>query len=290
MNQFHQGLPAFIQVAEQKSFTKAAKKLRLSTAQVSRSISQLEKRLNSQLFYRSTRKVVLTEAGELYYHYCHHALEQIQEAENALSNLRQEPEGLLRITAPVTYGENIIAPLLNDFLGAYEKMRLELELGNQQVDVIGRGFDLAIRLGKLDDSSLSAKRLADRRQFVCASPTYLQQYGTPHTLDELKKHNCLLGTLPYWRFSENKKSTLLRVQGKLQINSGTALLDAALKGLGVVQLPDYYVQEAIAKQQLVSLLIPYQNQDEAVWAVFPKREFMPLKVRVLLDFLTEQLA
>ena len=290
MNQFHQGLPAFIQVAEQKSFTKAAKKLRLSTAQVSRSISQLEKRLNSQLFYRSTRKVVLTEAGELYYHYCHHALEQIQEAENALSNLRQEPEGLLRITAPVTYGENIIAPLLNDFLGAYEKMRLELELGNQQVDVIGRGFDLAIRLGKLDDSSLSAKRLADRRQFVCASPAYLQQYGTPHTLDELKKHNCLLGTLPYWRFSENKKSTLLRVQGKLQINSGTALLDAALKGLGVVQLPDYYVQEAIAKQQLVSLLIPYQNQDEAVWAVFPKREFMPLKVRVLLDFLTEQLA
>lgn len=290
MNQFHQGLPAFIQVAEQKSFTKAAQKLRLSTAQVSRSISQLEKRLNSQLFYRSTRKVVLTEAGELYYHYCHHALAQIQEAENALSNLRQEPEGLLRVTAPVTYGENIIAPLLNDFLSRYEKLRLQLELGNQQEDVIGRGFDLAIRLGKLDDSSLSAKRLADRRQFVCASPAYLQQYGTPHTLDELKKHNCLLGTLPYWRFSENKKSTLLRVQGTLQINSGTALLDAALKGLGIVQLPDYYVQEAIAKQQLVSLLIPYQNQDEAVWAVFPKREFMPLKVRVLLDFLTEQLA
>lgn len=290
MNQLHQGLPAFIQVAEQKSFTKAARKLRLSTAQVSRSISQLEQRLNSQLFYRSTRKVVLTEAGELYYNYCYHALAQIQEAENALSNLRQEPEGLLRITAPVTYGENIIAPLLNDFLGVYDKLRLQLELGNQQEDVIGRGFDLAIRLGKLEDSSLSAKRLADRRQFVCASPAYLQQYGTPHTLDELKKHNCLLGTLPYWRFSENKKSTLLRVQGKLQINSGTALLDAALKGLGIVQLPDYYVQEAIAKQQLVSLLTPYQNQDEAVWAVFPKREFMPLKVRVLLDFLTEQLA
>lgn len=290
MYQFHQGLPAFIQVAEQKSFTKAAKKLHLSTAQVSRSISQLEKRLNSQLFYRSTRKVVLTEAGELYYHYCHHALAQIQEAENALSNLRQEPEGLLRITAPVTYGENIIAPLLNDFIRRYDKLRLQLELGNEQVDVIGRGFDVAIRLGKLEDSSLSAKRLADRRQFVCASPAYLQKNGTPHTLDELKKHNCLLGTLPYWRFTENKKSTLLRVQGKLQINSGTALLDAALKGLGIVQLPDYYVQEAIAKQQLVSLLIPYQNQDEAVWAVFPKREFMPLKVRVLLDFLTEQLA
>src|SRR5690554_8065149 len=134
MNQFHQGLPAFIQVAEQKSFTKAAKKLRLSTAQVSRSISQLEKRLNSQLFYRSTRKVVLTEAGELYYHYCHHALAQIQEAEKALSNLRQEPEGLLRIPATVAYGERVRARLLNDFLGRQDKLRWQCEVGSVQGD------------------------------------------------------------------------------------------------------------------------------------------------------------
>lgn len=290
MSQFYQGLPAFIEVAQQKSFTKAAKKLGLSTAQVSRSISQLEQRLNSQLFYRSTRKVVLTEAGTLYYQHCHHALAQIKEAENALSNLQQDPEGLIHITAPVTYGETILAPLLNDFLLQHEKLNLQLELGNQQVDVIGQGFDLAIRLGKLDDSSLSAKRLADRRQFVCASPQYLKQHGTPHSLGELKQHNCLLGTLPYWRFTENNKSTLLKVQGKLQINSGKALLDAALKGMGIVQLPDYYVREAIEQKTLLALLEPYQSHDEAVWAVFPKREFMPLKIRLLLDYLTEKLA
>lgn len=290
MSQFYQGLPAFIEVAQQKSFTQAAKNLGLSTAQVSRSVSQLEQRLNSQLFYRSTRKVVLTEAGTLYYQHCHHALAQIKEAENALSSLQQDPEGLLRITAPVTYGETILAPLLNNFINRHEKLRLQLELGNQQLDVIGQGFDLAIRLGKLEDSSLSAKRLAQRHQFVCASPRYLQRHGTPHTLGELKQHNCLLGTLPYWRFNENNKTTLLKVQGKLQINSGTALLDAALKGMGIVQLPDYYVQKAIAQKQLVPLLSAYQSFDEAVWAVFPKREFMPLKIRVLLDYLSEKLA
>ncbi len=277
-------------MAEKHSFTAAGAQLGLSTAQVSRQVQRLEQRLNSKLFYRSTRHVSLTEAGQLYYQHCRRALDHLQDAENSLGQWQQGPQGHIKLTAPVTYGETLIAPQLSDFALQHERLSISLELTNQQVDLVAQGVDLAIRLGKLEDSSLRARRLADRTQYVCASPDYLRRRGSPHTLAELRQHNCLLGTLPYWRFQEGRESRLLKVEGRFRVNSGKALLDAALKGMGIVQLPDYYVEEPIRQRQLIPLLSQYQAHDEAVWAVFPQREFLPLKVSVLVDYLAEALA
>jgi DNA-binding transcriptional LysR family regulator len=151
--------------------------------------------------------------------------------------------------------------------------------------LVEQGFDLAIRLGKLNDSTLKAKKLAQRRSYVCASPAYLERYGQPHALSELEQHNCLLGTLDYWRFSDGGSERNIRVSGSLRYNSGGALLDAALKGLGLVQLPDYYVEPYLQRGQLLALLENFAEQDQGVWAVYPPNRHLSPKVRLLIDFL-----
>lgn len=284
-----EGVTEFVAVAEKESFTAAAKQLGISTAQVSRQVSALEARLATKLFYRTTRQVSVTEAGEIYYQHCRQVLDGLENAERALSNLQSTPRGKLRITAPTTYGESKIAPLINDFVSQYSDLEVYCQFTNQKVDLIENGFDLAIRLGKLEDSSMMAKRLSSRRLFVCASHAYLSTHGEPHLISELEHHNCLQGTLEYWRFQENRQERNIRIQGRVSYNSGLALLDAALKGLGVVQLPDYYVQEYIQSGELIALLEGYQPSDEGVWALYPHNRHLSPKVRVLVDFLSEQL-
>ncbi|MYM62814.1 LysR substrate-binding domain-containing protein [Pseudomaricurvus sp. HS19] len=283
------GIIEFIAVAETGSFTAAARRLKLSTAQVSRMISALEKRLSLTLFYRTTRRVSLTDEGNTYYHHCKQALEGLELAEQALGQLHVVPQGKIKVTAPHTFGELQIAPLLNDFVVAYPDIELEYELTNKQLDLIEGGYDLAIRVGQLEDSSLIAKRLGSRRLFVCASPEYLAIHGTPHSLSELKHHNCILGTLEYWRFEENGLERNIRVSGNLRCNSGPALLDAAMKGIGLVQLPDYYLADAISEGKLVTLLEKSQSAQEGIWAVYPSRN-LSFRVRTLLEFLLEKMA
>lgn len=283
-----EGVNEFIAVTETGSFTAASKKLKISTAQVSRLIAALEQRLATVLLYRTTRKVSLTDAGALYYQHCKQVVEGLEHAEQALNNYQTVPKGKLRVTAPHTYGEIHIAPLLNDFVALYPEIEMEYELTNKQLDLLDGGFDLAIRLGHLHDSSLVAKRLSSRRQFVCASPDYLAAKGKPHTLSELKHHNCILGTLDYWRFQENDVERNVRVRGNLRCNSGSALLDAALKGLGLVQLPNYYVGDAIAEGELIQVLETLRSSEEGIWALYPNRQ-LSFKVRTLVDFLAKSL-
>lgn len=285
-----EGVTEFVAVAETGSFTSAAKKLEISTAQVSRQVSALEKRLETKLFYRTTRKVSVTEVGNIYYQHCRLALDGLEEAERAITDLQRVPKGKLNITAPVTYGENPIAPLINDFIAKYPDLDVRLHLTNQKLNLIDEGYDLAIRLGKLDDSTMIAKRLASRVQYVCASPDYLAKYGIPHSLSELDHHNCLQGTLDYWHFQEQGKVRNIRVKGNIKCNCGRALVDAALKGLGVVQLPDYYVLPFIKTGKLVSLLENNRESDEGVWALYPQNRHLSSKVRLLLDYLSEELA
>ena len=208
----------------------------------------------------------------------------------ALTHLQSVPRGKLKITAPTNYGESIIAPLLNDFIAKYPDLELQYHLTNQIVDLIESGFDLAIRLGKLEDSSMMAKRLAPRRQFVCASKAYITAHGVPHALSELSHHNCLKGTLDYWRFQENGRERNIKVSGNISCNSGLTLLDAALKGLGLVQLPDYYVETHLEGGQLVACLENYQHFDEAVWVLYPHNRQLSPKVKMLVEYLTERLA
>jgi DNA-binding transcriptional LysR family regulator len=284
-----EGISEFVNVAETESFTQASKKMAISTAQVSRQVSALEKRLDVKLFYRTTRKVSLTEEGRIFYQHCRSVLDGLDEAERAITNLQTKPHGKIKLTAPVTYGEQHIMPLVNDFLKIYDDVEVFANLSNQKVDLIEEGYDLAIRLGKLADSTMMAKKLGTRINFVCASPEYLGKYGTPHSLSELSKHNCLLGTLDYWHFRDAEKEKNIRVSGRLRYNNGYSLVDAALKGLGVVQLPDYYVQDYLKSGKLITLLDNYKEPDEGIWAVYPHNRQLSPKIRLLVDYLSQQL-
>lgn len=288
------GISEFVYVAEYENFTRAAKELGISTAQVSRQISALEKRLNIKLLYRTTRKVSLTEEGRVFYQHCRGVLDGLDAAEQAVSNLQSKPQGKIKLTAPVTYGEQQLLPIINDFMVQYSNIKVTAFLSNQKIDLIEGGYDLAVRIGKLSDSTMMAKKLSRRTNFVCASPAYLDKHGIPHSLSELSQHNCLLGTRDYWRFIESgkqgNKERNLRVFGSVQYNSGHSLVDAALKGLGIVQLPDYYVQQYLASDELVSLLDNHREPEESIWAIYPHNRHLSPKIRLLVDYLAERLA
>ena len=315
------GISEFVYVAEYESFTRAAKELGISTAQVSRQISALEKRLNIKLLYRTTRKVSLTEEGRVFYQHCRGVLYGLDAAEQAVSNLQSKPQGRIKLTAPVTYGEQQLLPLVNDFMVKYSDIEVTAFLSNQKVDLVEGGYDLAIRIGKLSDSTMMAKKLSHRTNFVCAAPAYLKKHGIPYSLNELNQHNCLLGTRDYWHFIESAKTIEpaqtkykketgeksnkdfdkeqntqadqeknMRVSGSVQYNSGHSLVDAALKGLGIVQLPDYYVQKYLESGELVSLLDNYREPEESIWAIYPHNRHLSPKIRLLVDYLAERLA
>ncbi|URQ85951.1 LysR family transcriptional regulator [Pseudoalteromonas sp. SCSIO 43088] len=284
-----EGISEFVFVAENESFTKASKKMAISTAQVSRQISALENRLNIKLFYRTTRKVSLTEEGQVFYQHCRSVLDGLDAAERAVTNLQSKPQGKIKLTASVTYGEQQILPLVNNFMKQYNDIEVSAYLSNRQIDLVEEGFDLAIRLGNLSDSSMMAKKLGKRTNYVCASPSYISTHGIPHSLSELNKHSCLLGTLDYWHFREAGREKNIRVKGRLRYNSGSGLVDAALKGLGIVQLPDYYVQEHIKSKELITLLDNYRVPDEGIWALYPQNRHLSPKIRVLVDYLATHL-
>ena len=284
-----QGINEFVHVAEAESFTRAARKLGVSTAQISRQINNLENRLNIKLFYRTTRKVSLTEEGAVYYQHCRAIVNQLEEAEIAATNLQSKPKGKIKLTAPVTYGEQKVLPLVNDFVCLYPDIEASVYLANHQLDIIEEGYDIAIRLGELTDSSFMAKKLSTRASYACASPEYLKKHGTPQSPAELNSHNCLLGTVDHWHFFEKGATKDFRVSGRLRYNSGYALVDAALKSLGIVQLPDFYVQQHLDDGTLISILDDYRPKEEGIWAVYPYNRQLSPKIKMLIEYLTEHL-
>jgi DNA-binding transcriptional LysR family regulator len=284
-----EGLDEFVAVAECGQFTAAAERLSLSSSQVSRQIARLEERLQTRLFYRSTRRVALTEAGQTFLHHCQRLQDAREEALRAVGDLGSEPKGLLRMTCAVAYGERFIVPLVTDFMVQHPQLRVDIELSNRTLDLLHDGLDLAIRLGRLQDSRLVAARLAPRQMYLCAAPSYLQRYGRPHSLSELSQHNCLIGSSDLWSFQTSGSDATVRVQGNWRCNSGQAVLEAALRGIGLCQLPDYYVLEHLRSGALVSLLDNQQPPDTAVWALYPQQRHLSPKVRQLVDFLKQGL-
>jgi DNA-binding transcriptional LysR family regulator len=285
-----EGLDEFVAVAECGQFTAAAERLGLSSSQISRQVARLEERLQTRLFYRSTRKVSLTEAGQTFLQHCQRLQDGREEALRAIGDLAGEPKGLLRMTCAVAYGERFIAPLVNDFMALHPQLRLEIELTNRPLDLLQEGLDLAIRLGRLQDSRLVATRLAPRVMHLCAAPAYLQRYGRPHSLSELTRHNCLIGSSDQWQFQQEGREQTLRVQGNWRCNSGEAVLDAALRGFGLCQLPDYYVQPHLRSGALLALLEAQQPPNTAVWALYPQQRHLSPKVRQLVEHLKSGLS
>lgn len=285
-----EGLEAFVAVAEGASFTAAAERLGVSTSHVSRSIARLEERLQARLFYRSTRRVSLTETGQTFLQHCRQLQDGFDEALRVVQDLGGAPKGLLRMTCAVAYGERFVVPLVNEFMTAYPALRVEIELTNQVRDILEDGFDLAVRLGHVPESRLVAMRLAPRRMYLCAAPAYLALHASPRSLAELGQHNCLVGTSDHWEFLVDRRPVSLRVQGNWRCNSGQAVLDAALRGFGLCQLPDYYVFEHLVGGSLQALLPEHEPPDTAVWALYPQRRHLSPKVYLLVDFLKRRLA
>ncbi|WP_236198464.1 LysR substrate-binding domain-containing protein [Pseudomonas pseudonitroreducens] len=284
-----EGLDEFVAVAETGQFTAAAERLGVSSSHVSRQVARLEERLQTRLLYRNTRKVTLSEAGQTFLQHCRRLQDAREEALRAVSDLSAEPKGLLRMTCAVAYGERFVVPLVNEFMAQFPQLRVEIELSNRQLDLLHEGFDLAIRLGRLSDSRLVATRLAPRVMYLCATPEYLARHGTPQGIGELAQHNCLVGSSDQWSFLEDGRETQHRVQGNWRCNSGQAVLDAALRGFGLCQLPDYYVLEHLRSGSLISLLDAHRPPNTGVWALYPQQRHLSPKVRQLVDHLKQGL-
>lgn len=285
-----EGIDEFVAVAELNQFTAAADRLGVSSSHVSRQVARLEERLQTRLLYRSTRRVTLTEAGQTFLQHCQRLQDSHEEALRAVSDLGGEPKGLLRMTCAVAYGERFIVPLVTSFMAMHPQLRVDIELSNRPLDLLHEGLDLAVRLGRLQESRLVAARLAPRRMYLCASPTYIERYGRPHSLSELAWHNCLVGSSDLWQLVQEGRDATQRVQGNWRCNSGQAVLDATLLGVGLCQLPDYYVLEHLVSGALVSLLEAHQPPDTAVWALYPQQRHLSPKVRGLVAYLRDGLA
>ncbi|MBE0489954.1 MAG: LysR family transcriptional regulator [Halomonas sp.] len=282
-------IEAFVEVVRLGTFAAAARQLKVSNSHVSRLVSQLEAQLGTTLLYRTTRQIRLTDAGALYYEHCQHLFDGLRDAEAAINDLQAQPRGLLSLTSATTFGERFIAPLVNDFLIAHPRLQVRMHFTNRQVDIIDEGFDIAIRMGRLEDSSLVARRLCERREHVVGAPAYFAHISQPHALAELSRHRCLEGSRDHWRFAVEGVRREVRVRGSWRANSGPALLDAALKGLGLAQLPDYYVDPYLDSGELIPVLEAYRHADTAVWAVFPRHRQRSPKVVQFIDYLIEHI-
>ncbi len=285
-----QDIRSFVKIAELGSFHEAAEALHLSQPALSRRIKKLEEGLGTSLLERTTRRVSLTEAGQTFLQHCQRLIDARDEALQAITDLGSEPKGLLRMTCAVAYGESFIMPIVDDFMQQHPQLRVEMTLTNQTLDLLHGSYDLAIRLGRLQDSSLIATRIAPRHMYLCAAPSYLERFGAPHSLSELPRHNCLIGSSDVWTFQQRGRELPVRVQGNWRCNSGQAVLEAALRGFGLCQLPDYYVQGHLRSGALRALLPHHQPPHTAVWALYPQQRHLSPKVRQLVDHLKRGLA
>lgn len=284
-----EGIEAYVAAVEQGSLSAAAQVLGVSKSYISRQIARLEQRLDAQLLIRTTRSLRTTETGQAYYKRAADALRNLNEAERAISDMHETPRGRLRITSAGAFAEDTLAPLLVQFMQRYPELEVDMELSNRVVDIVAEGYDIAIRAGSLKESSLIARRIASRQLCTCASPAYLQQHGIPDTPQSLARFNCLQGTLPNWHFQAAGKELNVKIKGNWRSNNGRALVHAAALGLGLVQLPTFYVERQIANGELQTVLNEYVPPDEAIWAVYPSNRYLSPRVRLLINYLVESL-
>ena len=283
-------IEAFVQVAETGSFSEAARRLRSSKSVISRQVASLEAELGARLFHRTTRSLTLTEAGQGYLGRVGQILADLEEANLAVTQLQSAPRGKLRINAPMSFGFLHLAPALPEFMSLYPEVELDVSMTDRFVDLVDEGFDLAVRIASLQDSSLIARRLAPIRLAVCASPDYLRQYGAPKTPQDLRHHACILNSnlasAHEWKFMDaDKKPFSVRVDSKLVINNGDAMRIAALQGVGLTILPTFIVGRDLQAGTLVSLLSDYMPQSLGLHAVYPHARHLSPKVRAFVDFL-----
>ena len=285
-----QEMTVFSRVVAAGSLSAAARELHLSPALVSRRLAALEARLGVRLINRTTRSLHLTDEGASYFDTCARVLAEIEEADAAVSAGRVEPQGPLKVAMPASFGHQHLTPLIPEFVALYPKIQLALSLSDRNVNLIEEGFDLAIRIADLEDSSLAARRLAPNRRVVCASPAYLSRHGTPRTPEDLARHNCLTTSNNFamsWEYKDpHGKPGSVRVSGRYACDNWEVLREWALAGLGVALKSTWDVHRHIADGSLVPVCPGYTfHSDVGIYAIYPHRRFLPAKTRVFIEFL-----
>jgi len=284
-------IAVFVRVVERGSFTLAANDLALSRAVVSKYLSRLEDRLGARLLHRTTRRLSLTEAGATLFEASRGALERIEEAEAVVAQFQSKPRGRLRVSAPMSFGILHLGPAMADFARAYPEITLDVRLDDRFVNLVEDGFDVAVRIGALTDSSLVARKLAVTRALACASPAYLAEHGEPETPEDLATHNCLVYSYlaDLWRFTApDGREIPVAVKGSLRINNGIVLAEAAVAGHGILVTPSFYVAPLLRSGRLKQVLSRYKVTELGIHAVYPQRGHVPPKVRVFVDFLVQR--
>ena len=280
---------AFLEVSRSGSFGAAARVLSLSKSMVSRRIVRLEHSLGAQLLNRTTRGVVLTDAGTTFVGHAERALAELEAAREALRGDGNEVEGQLRIAAPLSFGATHVAPVLAELALRHPRLRLYTSYSDRRVDLLAERFDVAIRLGSLPDSSLVARRVAPMYGAVVASPAYLAQHGTPQTLADLARHEVLLEGATTWRLHDGRREHSVSVHGRFQSDSGEATLRAVLAGVGIASLPTFLVGEHLASGSLAALLPQYRIPEFGLYVVRPPpATHTPRTVQVLTEILVEK--
>jgi DNA-binding transcriptional LysR family regulator len=282
-------LKAFETVVEMGNFHLAADRLGSSTASVSRRVSFLEKALGVRLLNRTTRRLSLTEAGELYLEDVQNIFSVLENSEDKLRIGKTAIKGTLRIVAPMSFGIQRIAPILPEFLKNNPGINIHLQFDDRQTDLYAEGIDIALRIGDLKDSALVATRLCSIERVICASPEYLKEHGEPIDMLDLKQHNCMIYSLanPNSEWGINNKT--FRVTGQFSANNGEALSEAAIKGVGIALLPVFIIEKALKDGSLVRILNKHEIEPVSLYAVKLSRQFTPAKVKLMIDYLKSSL-
>jgi DNA-binding transcriptional LysR family regulator len=290
-----EGLAIFAKVVEMRSFAAAAAELALSKATVSKAVSRLEERLGARLFNRTSRRLALTDAGHKLSERAARLLLDGEAAENEALAQSVAPRGLVRLAVPMTFGVKAVAPILPKFLAQYPEVAIELHLSDAMVDLVGEGFDAGLRIASLPDSSLIARRLCPMPRYTVASSAYLKRHGWPTHPMHLAQHQCLgytyLSTPNVWHYTNAAgEQVSVRPAGPLRVNNGEALMPALLAGLGIADLPDFIVGDALASGEVEIILKDWKQTEGSVHLVTPPGGPRPARVEVLADFLAKHLA
>ena len=281
----------FVQAARYLSFSEAARQLGMSPSAVSRAVQRLEDRLDTRLLNRTTRSLSLTDDGARFYDSSRQILSDLEEAELSLSRARSTPSGILRINLVPSMARMHIVPALPDFMAQYPELKLDISLSDRRVDLIEDGIDAVVRIGTSPDSNLIMKTICMAKEVVCASPAYLSKHGIPKTPEDLQQHICINHVVPQtgrvrdWRFQRDGDAFTIEVSGLLTIDHAETATAAAISGLGIIQLYNFVVGEALSSGQLVPLLTDYEPSGTPVSIVYAQRRYLSAKVTAFIDFM-----
>jgi DNA-binding transcriptional LysR family regulator len=288
-----ENMNTFVRVVEVGSISGAADRLGVAKSAVSRRLKELEGHLGVQLFHRTTRSMNLTDTGRAFYHQSVRILEDVLEAELATSQAHGTLKGSLKIALPSTFGVMHMGPAVNEFLQMHPQIEFDLDFNDREVDLIQEGFDLAIRIANLPDSSLIARRIAPIKNVICASPSYLEQMGVPRTPEELVDHRCLVYSLlsdnEYWNLTDNNDREIrIKIHPYLKASTGEFLRDAAIEGMGIIIEPTFIVYKEIESGALVQVLEDYSPPQIDAYAIYPQTRHLSQRVRAFVDFLVKR--